>query len=90
MPEAIVNVRYMVDDVEAAVAWYTTHLGFTLLTKHAPAFAGVQPGDRCALPQRHRDGTGRIADPPCRPVWQSRGAVSAGAPGVGWVRREAP
>ena len=28
-----VHVRYMVDDVEAAVTFYTTHLGFTLLTK---------------------------------------------------------
>lgn len=28
-----VNVDYMVDDVEAAVAFYTTHLGFTLLSK---------------------------------------------------------
>jgi len=37
-----VNVRYMVDDVEAAVAFYTTHLGFTLLSKTAPAFADVE------------------------------------------------
>ena len=27
-----VNVRYMVDDVEAAVAFYTEHFGFTLLS----------------------------------------------------------
>jgi catechol 2,3-dioxygenase-like lactoylglutathione lyase family enzyme len=39
-----VNVRYMVDDVEAAVAFYTTHLGFTLLSKTAPAFADVERG----------------------------------------------
>ena len=39
-----VNVRYMVDDVEAAVAWYTTHLGFTLLSSAAPAFADVTRG----------------------------------------------
>ena len=38
MPAETVNVRYIVDDVEAAVAWYTAHLGFTLLSKHAPAF----------------------------------------------------
>ena len=37
-----VNVRYMVDDIEAAVAFYTTHLGFTLLSKTAPAFADVE------------------------------------------------
>jgi catechol 2,3-dioxygenase-like lactoylglutathione lyase family enzyme len=40
-----VNVRYMVDDVDAAVAFYTTHLGFTLLTRAAPAFADVTRGD---------------------------------------------
>src|SRR5262245_4132447 len=39
-----VNVRYMVDDVDAAVAWYTKHLGFTLLTNAAPAFADVTLG----------------------------------------------
>jgi catechol 2,3-dioxygenase-like lactoylglutathione lyase family enzyme len=44
MPETTVNVRYIVDDVEAAVAWYTKHLGFSLLSKHAPAFADVARG----------------------------------------------
>jgi catechol 2,3-dioxygenase-like lactoylglutathione lyase family enzyme len=44
MPTETVNVRYIVDDVEAAVAWYTTHLGFELLSKHAPAFADVTRG----------------------------------------------
>jgi catechol 2,3-dioxygenase-like lactoylglutathione lyase family enzyme len=39
-----VNVRYMVDDVDAAVAWYTKHLGFTLLSNAAPAFADVKLG----------------------------------------------
>jgi len=40
-----VNVRYMVDDVDAAVAFYTTHLGFTLISKTLPAFADVVLGD---------------------------------------------
>ncbi|TCL68288.1 VOC family protein [Rhizobium sp. BK251] len=44
MPETTVNVRYMVDDVEAAIAWYTGHLGFSLLSNHAPAFADVRRG----------------------------------------------
>src|SRR3954463_1716624 len=35
----------MVDDVEAAVAFYTTHFGFELLTNQAPAFADVQRGN---------------------------------------------
>jgi catechol 2,3-dioxygenase-like lactoylglutathione lyase family enzyme len=40
-----VNVRYMVHDVDAAVAFYTTYLGFTPLTNAAPAFADVKRGD---------------------------------------------
>ena len=43
-PAATVNVRYMVADVEAAVAWYTKHLGFTVLSNAAPAFADVSLG----------------------------------------------
>ena len=44
MPDAIVNVRYMVDDVEAAVDWYTKHLGFAVLSKYLPAFADIRLG----------------------------------------------
>ena len=44
MSEATVNVRYMVDDVEVAVDWYTRHLGFSLLSNQAPAFADVGRG----------------------------------------------
>ena len=39
--EDIVNVRYMVDDVETAVDFYTRHFGFALKTNAAPAFADV-------------------------------------------------
>ncbi|RUW63282.1 VOC family protein [Mesorhizobium sp. M7A.F.Ca.US.008.03.1.1] len=44
MSETTVNVRYMVDDVEAAIEWYGKHLGFSLLSEHAPAFADVKRG----------------------------------------------
>jgi len=40
-----VNVRYMVDDVDEAVAFYTKYLGFTVLSSAAPAFADVTRGD---------------------------------------------
>ena len=40
-----VNVRYLVDDVEAAVAFYTAYLGFTLISQTLPAFADVARGD---------------------------------------------
>jgi catechol 2,3-dioxygenase-like lactoylglutathione lyase family enzyme len=45
MPEELVHVRYMVDDVEAAIDFYTTHLGFRLRTSAAPAFADVIRGN---------------------------------------------
>jgi catechol 2,3-dioxygenase-like lactoylglutathione lyase family enzyme len=45
MEESTVNVRYMVDDVGAAIDFYTATLGFTLLTNAAPAFADVRRGE---------------------------------------------
>jgi catechol 2,3-dioxygenase-like lactoylglutathione lyase family enzyme len=45
VPGATVHVRYMVDDVEAAIAFYTTYFDFELLTNQAPAFADVQRGN---------------------------------------------
>lgn len=44
MTSATVNVRYLVDDVEAAITWYTGHLGFSLISNQAPAFADVKLG----------------------------------------------
>ena len=41
----IVNVRYMVSDVEDSIAFYTNVLGFELLTSAAPAFADVKRGN---------------------------------------------
>jgi catechol 2,3-dioxygenase-like lactoylglutathione lyase family enzyme len=38
-------VRYLVDDVDAAVAFYTDHLGFALERRMGPAFAIVSRGD---------------------------------------------
>jgi catechol 2,3-dioxygenase-like lactoylglutathione lyase family enzyme len=42
--EDFVNVRYLVDDVSAAVDFYTTHLGFTVHAAMLPAFADVRRG----------------------------------------------
>lgn len=42
---ATVQVRYIVHDVDAAIAFYTTHLGFTLVMHPAPAFAMLSRGD---------------------------------------------
>jgi catechol 2,3-dioxygenase-like lactoylglutathione lyase family enzyme len=59
MNDEIVNVRYMVDDVEASVAFYTQHLGFTLLTKQAPAFADVKRGNLRLLLSGPKSSAGR-------------------------------
>ena len=40
----MVHVRYMVDDVDSAVDFYTRHFGFTVGTNASPAFADVTRG----------------------------------------------
>ena len=45
MNDETVNVRYMVDDVEAAIDFYTSHLDFSLISSAAPAFADVRRGN---------------------------------------------
>ncbi len=43
-PEEFASVRYIVDDVPAAVDFYTAHLGFTLRHSAGSAFADVVRG----------------------------------------------
>jgi catechol 2,3-dioxygenase-like lactoylglutathione lyase family enzyme len=43
-PQEFASVRYLVDDVPAAVEFYTTHLGFELNTSAGAAFADVVRG----------------------------------------------
>jgi catechol 2,3-dioxygenase-like lactoylglutathione lyase family enzyme len=45
VPDELVNVRYMVDNVENAVDFYTNHFGFTVRSNAAPAFADVVRGN---------------------------------------------
>ncbi len=42
---ATVSVRYIVDDVDAAIAFYCEHLGFEELMHPAPSFAMLTRGD---------------------------------------------
>ncbi len=44
-PSAMVNVRYMVADVDEALAFYTKFLDFEVLNSFAPAFADVVLGN---------------------------------------------
>lgn len=39
------SIRYMIEDVDQAVTFYTRHLGFTLDLNASPAFAQVTRGD---------------------------------------------
>ena len=43
-PDQYGSVRYLVDDVQAATDFYTTHLGFTVTMNAAPAIAQVTRG----------------------------------------------
>ena len=63
-----VNVRYMVDDVDAAVAFYTTQLDFTLISKTLPAFADVVRGDLRLLLSGPASSAGRPMPDGRRPV----------------------
>ncbi len=44
MSNEMVNVRYMVDDVDASIDFYTRHFGFELGQNASPAFAEVVRG----------------------------------------------
>jgi catechol 2,3-dioxygenase-like lactoylglutathione lyase family enzyme len=59
VPDELVNVRYMVDDVESAVAFYTKHFGFTVRTSFAPAFADVVRGNLRLLLSGPKSSAGR-------------------------------
>jgi catechol 2,3-dioxygenase-like lactoylglutathione lyase family enzyme len=65
---ATVNVRYMVDDVDAAVAFYTTQLGFALNSNAAPAFADVTRGDLRLLLSGATSSAGRAMPDGRRPA----------------------
>ncbi|WP_067536712.1 VOC family protein [Nocardia crassostreae] len=43
-PTEYAGVRYLVDDVQAAIDFYTGRLGFTLFSGAVPAFADVRRG----------------------------------------------
>jgi catechol 2,3-dioxygenase-like lactoylglutathione lyase family enzyme len=59
MPEDLVNVRYMVDDVDAAIDFYTRHFGFEPGLNAAPAFAEVLRGHLRLLLSGPKSSAGR-------------------------------
>ncbi|QGZ95910.1 VOC family protein [Terricaulis silvestris] len=63
-----VNVRYMVSDVQQSVDWYTKHLGFSLLSNAAPAFADVERGALRVLLSGEKSSAGRPMPDGARPT----------------------
>ena len=59
MTNELVNVRYMVNDVEESVDFYTRHFGFDVRTSAAPAFADVVRGSLRLLLSGPRSSAGR-------------------------------
>jgi catechol 2,3-dioxygenase-like lactoylglutathione lyase family enzyme len=57
--DEMVNVRYMVDDVDEAIAFYSKLLGFELLTSASPAFADVKRGNLRLLLAGPKSSAGR-------------------------------
>lgn len=64
----LLRIRYMVDDVAAAVDFYTAHLGFALRTSAAPAFADVVRGDLRLLLSGQASSAGRPMPDGTRPA----------------------
>lgn len=62
---ASVSVRYIVNNVDDAIAFYTTHLGFTVEMHPAPGFAALSRGDlRLLLNQPGAGGAGQLSPEP--------------------------
>jgi catechol 2,3-dioxygenase-like lactoylglutathione lyase family enzyme len=66
--DEVVNVRYMVDDVDAAIEFYTNLLGFEVLTNAAPAFADVSRGSLRLLLSGPASSAGRPMPDGTKPV----------------------
>ena len=68
MPDEITSVRYMVDNVDTAVGFYTTHFGFEVLSSAAPAFADVRRGNLRLLLSGPASSAGRAMPDGARPA----------------------
>jgi catechol 2,3-dioxygenase-like lactoylglutathione lyase family enzyme len=68
MADDLVSVRYLVDDVDAAVLFYTDVLGFRELSNASPAFADVVRGNLRLLLSGPTSSAGRPMPDGRRPV----------------------
>lgn len=67
MSDDVVSVRYLVDDVQNAMDFYTTHLGFKPNTTFLPAFADVIRGNLRLLLSGPASSAGRAMPDGSRP-----------------------
>ena len=66
--DEMVHVRYMVDDVDKAIEFYTKHLGFTVRMNATPAFADVLRGQLRLLLSGPTSSAGRPMPDGTKPV----------------------
>jgi len=66
--QQMVNVRYMVDDVQESVDFYTQHLGFVVGMNAAPAFADVARDGLRLLLSGPKSSAGRPMDDGEQPI----------------------
>jgi catechol 2,3-dioxygenase-like lactoylglutathione lyase family enzyme len=66
--DTTITVRYLVDDVEAAIDFYTNVLGFEIGMSAAPAFADVRRGNLRLLLSGPLSSAGRAMSDGERPV----------------------
>lgn len=67
-PEQIVNVRYMVHEVEASVRFYTENFGFKVISRAGAAFADLQRGNLRLLVSGPESSAGRPMPDGARPM----------------------
>jgi catechol 2,3-dioxygenase-like lactoylglutathione lyase family enzyme len=77
-----VHVRYLVDDVQAAIDFYTTHLGFTSDTTFLPAFADVRRGNLRLLLSGPASSAGRALPDGRRPEPGGRNRIHLLVPDI--------
>jgi catechol 2,3-dioxygenase-like lactoylglutathione lyase family enzyme len=65
--DELVSVRYMVDDVDEAIGFYTKMLEFEILTNAAPAFADVKRGQLRLLLSGPKSSAGRAMQDGAQP-----------------------
>ena len=65
--EEMMNVRYMVSDVGAAVVFYTSHFGFEEVGPSSPAFASVTRGNLRLLLSGPQSSAGRAVQDGSKP-----------------------